>query len=80
MIGKRPYLGRGREEIKKLIQAKQVIITKDEIPEEWTIESADFVNKLLQRRPIKRLGWGGIEELKKHRWLRNFPWKELLRK
>lgn len=60
MMNKRPYLGKSRQEIKELVLAKQVIIKKDEIPENWTVESADFVNKLLQRKPVKRLGWGGV--------------------
>ncbi len=36
------------------------MISKKDIPEGWSIESADFANKLLQRKPIERLGWGGI--------------------
>ncbi len=60
MMGRRPYLGKNRQEIKELILAKQVFIRKDEIPEGWSVESADFANKLLQRKPLKRLGWGGI--------------------
>ena len=38
------------------------------------------MNKLLQRRPVKRLGWNGITELKNHKWLRGIPWKELAEK
>ena len=77
MMGRRPYLGKNRQEIKELILVRQAIIRKNDIPENWSIESADFANKLLQRKPIKRLGWGGIRELKDHKWLRNFPWREL---
>jgi hypothetical protein len=38
------------------------------------------VNKLLQRKPLKRLGWGGINELKEHKWFKYFPWKEVANK
>jgi hypothetical protein len=37
------------------------LIPKKSIPDGWSIEAADFANKLLQRKPIERLGWGGIE-------------------
>lgn len=35
-------------------------IKKDEIPEGWSIESADFVNKLLHRNPNNRLGFNSV--------------------
>jgi len=77
MMGKRPYLGKSRQEIKQKIKERQVLIKKKEIPEGWSIEAADFVNKLLQRKPIERLGWAGISEVKHHPWLRHFPWEDL---
>jgi hypothetical protein len=46
MYGTRPYLGKSRKEIKDLILSKQVQIRKNEIPENWSIEAADFVNKV----------------------------------
>jgi hypothetical protein len=78
MMSKRPYLGKSRQEIKQKIKEKQVIIPKRDIPDGWTIEAADFANKLLQRKPIDRLGWGGMEEVKCHPWLRHFPWGDLM--
>ena len=36
------------------------------------------MNKLIQRRPRARLGWGGAYELRTHAWLRDFPWNELI--
>lgn len=77
MMGKRPYVGRDRRSIKEQIMAKQTVIKKSEIPEGWSIEAADFVNKLIQRRPKTRLGWGGSYELRNHAWLRDFPWESL---
>ena len=47
MYGTRPYLGKSRKEIKDLILSKQVQIRKNEIPENWSIEAADFINKVL---------------------------------
>lgn len=60
--------------------SKQVQIKKSEIPSDWSIESADFINKCLQRKPANRLGLRGITEAKEHPWFKNYPWKELYEK
>lgn len=49
MYGIRPYLGKSRKEIKDLILAKQVQIKPNDIPETWSIEAADFINKVNKR-------------------------------
>ena len=49
-----------------------------EIPLNWSIEAADFVNKLIRRKPSHRLGYtNGITELKMHPWFANMDWKAL---
>eukprot|EP01017_Pseudomicrothorax_dubius_P014191 TRINITY_DN1659_c0_g1_i4.p1 TRINITY_DN1659_c0_g1~~TRINITY_DN1659_c0_g1_i4.p1 ORF type:complete len:445 (-),score=86.95 TRINITY_DN1659_c0_g1_i4:143-1477(-) len=81
MIGKRPYLGKDRKEIKEAILARQVQIkNRQEIPDGWSNEAADFVNRLIQRKPANRLGTNGPEEVKNHPWLKNFPWTKLMSK
>jgi serine/threonine protein kinase len=59
MLGRRPYTGKNRKEIRDRIFDKQVCIIKAEIPEGWSIEAADFINKLIQRKPALRLGLQG---------------------
>jgi len=44
---KRPYFGKTRKEIKEMIMSKQVQVKKDEIPEGWSIEGADFINRVV---------------------------------
>ena len=46
MMGRRPYNGKSRKEIREEVLAKQVQIKKNEIPEGWTIEAADFINRV----------------------------------
>lgn len=57
MIGKRPYLGRDRREIRDQILARQAAIKVEDVPNGWSKESADFINKLLIRNPVNRLGY-----------------------
>ena len=77
MKGVRPYLGKSRKEIKEKIIAKQASIKMNEIPKGWSNESADCINRLLQRKPSHRLGLHGAREVKEHQWFNNFPWKDL---
>eukprot|EP01016_Furgasonia_blochmanni_P049903 TRINITY_DN7634_c0_g1_i3.p1 TRINITY_DN7634_c0_g1~~TRINITY_DN7634_c0_g1_i3.p1 ORF type:complete len:367 (-),score=49.55 TRINITY_DN7634_c0_g1_i3:613-1713(-) len=80
MLGRRPYNGRSRKEIRDQILAKQVQVKKYEIPEGWSLEAADFINGLIQRKPMNRLGVNGPEEVKAHPWFKGFPWQKLLNK
>ena len=74
MKGERPYCGRNRKEIKEQIMSRQAEIKLEELNESWSKESADFINKLLMRKPEQRLGFRGINELKEHPWLKYYPW------
>ena len=80
MLGYRPYLGRGRKEIKQLIISKQARLKIDDIPDDWSNDSMDFINKLLQRKPQKRLGYNGIDEIKNHLWMSDIDWDSLFKK
>ena len=53
---------------------------KSDIPEGWSMESADFINRLLQRKPNNRLGISGSNEIRNHPWIKNYPWDKLLNK
>ena len=76
-MGRRPYNGRTRREIRDQILAKQAYIKNDMIPRGWTTEAVDFTNRLIQRKPYKRLGKQGIQELKQHNWFAGFEWEQL---
>ena len=80
MTGRRPYIGRNRKEVKEHIMARQAKLVKSQVPPGWSLESVDFVNKLLERKPDERLGANGPYEIKNHVWLIDFPWKQLLEK
>ena len=49
MMGKRPYQGKNRKEIRDQILAQQAKIKREEIPEGWSIAAADFINKVSYR-------------------------------
>lgn len=80
MFGYRPYNGKSRSELKEKILSKQVQIKSTDIPKDWTVEAADFINRLLQRKPKNRLGLRGSIEIREHAWLKYYPWKDLYNK
>ena len=80
MKGERPYVGRNRKEIKEQILARQAELKLEDITEGWSKESADFINRALIRKPENRIGYKGIIELKKHPWLKYYPWEMLYQK
>jgi serine/threonine protein kinase len=84
MLGKRPYYGKNRKEIKEQMLSKQAVITEETIAHGWSTESMDFINSLLQRKEEKRLGARGgskgADELMKHLWLKYYPWNDLKNK
>ena len=59
---------------------KQVKIRQEEIPAGWSLEAADFINKLIQRKPTSRLGLNGPDELKTHIWFKDYNWDSIVSK
>jgi len=77
MMKKRPYIGKNRQEIKEKMISEFVKIKNNEIPKGWSLEFADFVNKLLEKNEENRLGYKGINELKCHPWFKYTDWKNI---
>lgn len=80
MLGRRPYVGKNKHEIRNNVLAKQAQVTRVQAPSEWSPEALDFCNRLIQRKPANRLGNEGISALKNHAWVRGFPWDLLAAK
>jgi serine/threonine protein kinase len=60
--------------------SKQAKVKPQNLMGKWSNNAIDFVNRLIQRKVHKRLGANGIMELKKHPWLKKFPWVYLANK
>ena len=43
----------------------------------WSHQAADFINRLIQRKPGNRLGKEGPHVLKEHSWFEGFDWESL---
>ena len=75
MYGHRPYLGKNKNEVKQLILTRQAKIDIDDLPEGFSNDIADFINKLIQRKPKNRLGKNDINEVLNHPWFDDFDWE-----
>ena len=80
MQGNRPFYTGNKNQYKDLILIYQPKIKSNQMKKGWSENSRDFINKLLQRRPIKRLGYNGIRELKNHPWIKDINWELLKNK
>ena len=81
LMGRRPYNGKNRKEIKEKMFSEKVIINSEQIKSDISVEAIDFINKLLERKQEKRLGSkNGVKELMSHPWLKYYPWDELKEK
>jgi serine/threonine protein kinase len=76
MQGHKPYIANSKREIKEKVMIKQYEIKSEEIPKGWSLECADFINKLIMRKPMDRLGFNGIEEVKNHPWFATVNWRD----
>ena len=47
MLGRRPYAGANRKEIKDQILARQAAVRLDQLPFKWSPSALDFINKVL---------------------------------
>lgn len=72
ILGRRPYNGANRKEIRAEILSRQEQIRQ--VPKGFTSKACDFTNRLLLRKPGQRLGKDGIHELKSHEWFTDFDW------
>ena len=77
MLNQRPYEFENRKEAREKILSKNAKISKTLLKVGWSTNFMDFINKLIERKPEARLGKNGIEEIKKHPWLKYFNWKDL---
>ena len=60
--------------------SKEINIKASDVPPGWSLEAADFINKLLKKKTKERLGKGGIIELKDHSWLKGIQWQDIYKK
>jgi serine/threonine protein kinase len=80
IMGKRPYNGKSRREIREQILAKQIQIKPGKLPKQFSPEAMDFVNRAIQRKPRYRIGQKGPQEVKAHPWFNGFDWDGLAKK
>ena len=80
MMGKRPYLGKSRKEIKEQMMSKQIYLDAEMIPFGWSEESADFINQLMIRKDVKRLGFYNELDIQNHPWFSDINFDKIIKK
>ena len=84
LIGHRPYRGKNRKEIKKMMSLGEddiLIKEEDNKDNEWSSQCINFINRCLRKNVEMRIGYHfGIRELKAHNWFNDLDWKKLYNK
>ena len=82
LIGRRPFIGKTRKEIRNLVLKEEASIKDDDNKNNlWSKNCVDFINSCLKKKVEQRIGFtSGIKELKSHPWFENFDWGELYNK
>jgi serine/threonine kinase 32 len=80
IIGKRPYNGKDKKELRKDIISRQARIKETNMPKGWTEFSIEFINGCIQRKAELRLGNSDINEIKDNPWFSDINWDDLLSK
>ena len=77
IFGKRPYVNIQRKALKQEIFSKEVQIKKYQLPEDFSLECLDFINKMIKRKQTERLGFHNIKKIYEHRWLLDVDFKSI---
>lgn len=76
VMGKKPYTFSSKNDI----TYEKVILTQQETGNNYSKELCDFISKLIEIDPKKRLGRNGVIEIKSHPFFDDFNWKQLFYK
>jgi serine/threonine protein kinase len=74
IFGKRPFVGNNKKEIADNMINSKINLNANNLPPNFSIDIADFINGLLKRKNNQRLGYRGIDEIKNHTWLDDVDW------
>ena len=74
IFGRRPFVGNNKKEIADSMLNNRINLDEKSLPKNFSIDIADFINRLLRRKSNQRLGSRGIDEIKNHNWLEDVDW------
>ena len=77
VFGKRPFEGNNKKEIADNMLNNKIYLNENNIPRNFSLDIADFINRLLRRKNNQRLGYRGIDEIKNHIWLDDVDWANI---
>lgn len=76
----RPYRGYNRQEIREQMLLYEAQLKPAQLPPGYSADAANFVSRLMKRKPAERLGSKGVEEVMGHPWLKDIDWPRMLGK
>ena len=80
IFGKRPYFHVQRKALQQEILTKNAQIKESELPQGFSLNCLDFINRLIKRKAEERLGYNNINEIYEHKFLSDINFKKLYNK
>ena len=77
MQKERPFKKQNKEDIIEEFENNKICLNKNNVNNRYSEDLCDFINKLLEVDPSKRLGRNGINEIKNHKFFKKFDWKSI---
>lgn len=80
MLGKHPYKGNTRKDYMDSIIRNPVTLTIYDFDfgdQPYSKDAIDFVNGLILRKPIDRLGAKDLNDIKSHSWFNGMNWDQI---
>ena len=72
-----PFHGQDDKETKEKVLYKKIKLNEDNIPEGFSSQICDFINRLLKKNQSHRLGYENINDIKQHEWLKDVDWDKI---
>jgi hypothetical protein len=66
--------------MKEAILSKEIYIKYSDLPNGWSRDCVDLINRLVKRKSESRIGKNGIQEIKSHLWFKDIDWVKLYNK
>ena len=80
IVGKRPYNNIQRKPLQQEMLSKETQLKQWDLPHGYSLNSMDFINKMIKRKEIERLGYENIKQIFNHQWLADVNFRKLYNK
>ena len=80
IFAKRPYINIQKKALQQEILTKETQIKESELPKGFSLNCMNFINRMIKRKQVERLGYNNIKEIFNHKFLSDINFKKIYNK